>query len=1620
MARHTSKQKLEQDLATYLQNKEQILSDVNQIAEAYKNGTISKKKHDELVSRYLLGQSLDYWMMVYNYSILATQQQLMKHERTERKQASWYARNENAVLALLVLFGAAYFLGGSITGFVVGGTALYNQSGFWLTESGFHYEGMAYVSNVEGSELYYRIAGTSIQLLTQRRDDYGLLHVFIDGQAELIDLYSPEPQYNVTIALAENLSDTEHDVIFRVTGGRNPNSRGSFVVIDSVVAETPVMTLVELPIQSLPVTAPLDLLTVTNSTGVWVEVNDMTYMNGAALLSNTNGSSLSYKFYGPAVTIVAQQRDDFGIMLMSLDGSVSAFDLWNDTSAHVNMTLWTVGSGQHTLVINVSGAKNPESFGTYMLVDEVMVSYGSEAQSVVLVAENMTIQHHAEINKPVRWTRRVHADALVVEVPSLENVTVKKKVDGAFEEISSRHLFIKKGTSTQPLDAYKDSLPVSNKLTGSAVGTKAENVTLIADEDADEYEVTYETPAPQISELNHSITKKEITVFSDYHYQNITTYTTLPKESPQTSIRLYHLVDNAKVLFTGDISYLDENENGLIDKIQWIVPHLSNQTYLIEITVLNVYSYPHAGDNWTVLFNTTGTANLTITPVNGTAWGREIDFVELKCGTDKLDIQFDGSAVFYPDYSCDKTGEEINLVHIPGYAALEFRFGDAIAYAYDPNAAGINASNVNITPYSLTVAMDAAGVWNYSHTNRTVENGSVWTWFINGTEVWREKSLIGYWKLDGNYTDFSGKGNDGRQDNTANQTSNITGVIKNAAYFSGDDFINISHSAKIDLGRAGDNYTISTWVKPTSADDKHRIIIIKRSLSGGPLPFTLYVVSSAYGNRFQAELYDGSSNNPFIRSQTVAQNNTWYHLTFVRTTDQLFLYVNGMLENSTVISDIDYRSTGDLLIGQQQNTQPWIGSIDEVRIYNRSLSATEIANLYNTMDYGQTEKAEMGTPAQDKPISLWHFNENTGTVAKDAFGKNDLSGTLGWTSNGQYGTPAVTFNGNTQSISNSGPRNLSLVGNITVEAWISPNGYGSFGSGRILSVGGFGSPDYELFLTANGSAVFRIHNTQTNVDVFSRVISNNTFTHLMATYNGSHMLIYRNGTQEGQTITSGPIRQSSSPSITVGNDAFGTNGYNGTLDSLAVYDRALTHEEINQSFLRTFPVFGLDTTVYGANSNLTFRIEPSDGVDFGIAQDSPLVTVSSIPDTTPPFWYNNVTNITRIASGDNVLFNVSWNDTTDLSTYIFSINDSIIETMSPFEEKFTNYSFRFSGTTNVSSFGKMINTTKRRGATIGWRMYANDTSNNWNQTSIFSFTLSNALPVAFSLNITPFSLTTSMDAAGVWNYTDNDNDPENGSVWTWFVNGTEVWRDPFLAGYWRFDGNYTDSSGYNNSLTQDTAANQPTNTSGLTKQAVSFSGSPQFLINPNMSINALSQVTLSVWFKTATSQTDAYLISFPNNSAAGNSGLDLYFPTATTLGSTIRTGGGGAGTTISGTVNYANNQWHHALTTYNGSNLLLYFDGVLIATGSRTGTISAAKELNIGRFGAFGLYFDGPTRIDDLRVYNRTLSATEITNLYNTMDYGQTEKAESGTPAQDKPISLWHFNENQGRTVKDA
>jgi len=196
-------------------------------------------------------------------------------------------------------------------------------------------------------------------------------------------------------------------------------------------------------------------------------------------------------------------------------------------------------------------------------------------------------------------------------------------------------------------------------ITGYAIADVSSNedsdVTSVIIEDIiEEIEIEYYTEAP-ISEEEPISSGKRIVVSSDTHYEDILAYTYL-NNVEKSKIRLYHIVNSSKVL-VNNISYYDEDNNNLIDYIEWVVPHLSNQTYeIIIITnavhlnsdrefIANIYDYVKAqDDNWSEIINNEEYVRITFeVPLDNT---RDITIYARSNENSKIEVyEKDGSDV---------------------------------------------------------------------------------------------------------------------------------------------------------------------------------------------------------------------------------------------------------------------------------------------------------------------------------------------------------------------------------------------------------------------------------------------------------------------------------------------------------------------------------------------------------------------------------------------------------------------------------------------------------------------------------------------------------------------------------------------------------------------------------------------------------------------------------------------------------------------------------------------------------------------------------------------------------------------------------------------------------------
>ncbi len=198
---------------------------------------------------------------------------------------------------------------------------------------------------------------------------------------------------------------------------------------------------------------------------------------------------------------------------------------------------------------------------------------------------------------------------------------------------------------------------------------------------------------------------------------------------------------------------------------------------------------------------------------------------------------------------------------------------------------------------------------------------------------------MAYWKFDegsgSTAADSSGNGNNGTLVNGPVWTA---GRVGNALYFDGiDDNVTVPDSASLHLSSA---FTLSAWVNPAATFTDYRSIVTKNP------PYYLYASSSWFcpdGSPLGG--FSTDVINPVCQSSPLI-TNTWTNLAVTYNGSTLTLYRNGVAVANSNVSATLSPTTLNLQIGGSQFGEYFKGIIDEVRVYNKALSAAEIQTIY--------------------------------------------------------------------------------------------------------------------------------------------------------------------------------------------------------------------------------------------------------------------------------------------------------------------------------------------------------------------------------------------------------------------------------------------------------------------------------------------------------------------------------------------------------------------------------------------------------------------------------------------------------------------------------------------------
>jgi len=414
------------------------------------------------------------------------------------------------------------------------------------------------------------------------------------------------------------------------------------------------------------------------------------------------------------------------------------------------------------------------------------------------------------------------------------------------------------------------------------------------------------------------------------------------------------------------------------------------------------------------------------------------------------------------------------------------------------------------------------------------------------------EGLVGYWGFEeGSGLTAHDASNYANSGTLTLGPSWIKGKVGGALNFDGsDDYVSVADSANLRMGTG--NTTIEAWVKSVAAPaDSYPTIVAKGTSGVGEWMFRILTSDGKVSLR-------GDGGDPILTGTTNIMDNTWHHAVFVRNGDNGYIYVDGKQEATGAGWAVDDWSTAlALTISSSAATRHWNGLIDEVRVYNRALSAEEVRYHYN----------------RGGPVAQWKMDEGEGRTVYDST-ENNNDGTLilagsatssAWVS-GKYGG-ALSFDGVDDYVDCGTGASLNPI-KITVEAWVRPT-YWSGDDQGIISKGRVGI-DRQYYLNANnGTPQMMVTNSGvTSIAAVGNTITLGQWSHVVGTVDGSQITVYVNGVAGTPVAFSYDIYTAGTRNLLIGKkDAGGAaNFFNGLIDDVRIYNYARSASQIQQDY----------------------------------------------------------------------------------------------------------------------------------------------------------------------------------------------------------------------------------------------------------------------------------------------------------------------------------------------------------------------------------------------------------------------------------------------------------------------
>lgn len=423
--------------------------------------------------------------------------------------------------------------------------------------------------------------------------------------------------------------------------------------------------------------------------------------------------------------------------------------------------------------------------------------------------------------------------------------------------------------------------------------------------------------------------------------------------------------------------------------------------------------------------------------------------------------------------------------------------------------------------------------------------------------------IVGWWKGENNANDSSGRGNNGT---AYSGTTYGAGVVSNAFIFNGTSgYVGVPNNPSLEFSGP---FTVEGWIKATTVPSGGtEDIIIKgqdANVSGD------WAMTIGPNRELRPHATIGGTWRHFDCGTTL-NSNTWYHVAMVYDGSEVIGYVNGAADGFLTVTGAVHTSSNPVRLGSYSPSASFgffPGSLDEISVYDRALSALEIQQIY---DAGTNGKCAVSPPLcapQPSGLTAW-WQAETNTLDYFTNDTGVAEGGLAYTS-GEVGY-AFSLNGTNAYVKVSNPTNLQFAGPFSIEGWINFAYLSGGGGGDTVVIKGPDANtagDWALAVssTSNLRPHAKIGGAWTYFNCGS-VLESNRWYHVALVYDNTNLMGYVDGVLDGSQPATGSV-QTSTNDLRIGAYAPSVpfSMFPGAIDELSIYDRALSASEIQSIF----------------------------------------------------------------------------------------------------------------------------------------------------------------------------------------------------------------------------------------------------------------------------------------------------------------------------------------------------------------------------------------------------------------------------------------------------------------------